>query len=68
MVWSGAAVTLLGLGGLIWCIASVARARRAGLSEEALRARLQRIIARNLAALFVAAIGLMLVVMGIALG
>lgn len=68
LIWAGAAVTLLGLAGLIWCIAKVAQARRAGLGDEELRARLQQIVAWNFGALAVSALGLMLVVIGIALG
>jgi hypothetical protein len=68
MIWAGAAVTLLGIGGLLACILSVARARRASLSDEALKARLQKVIALNLGALFLSAIGLMMVVVGIFLG
>jgi hypothetical protein len=68
LVWIGAGVTVLGLAGLIWCIVKVAAARRAGLPDEALRARLQRIVALNLAALLLSALGLIMVVTGIALG
>lgn len=65
LVWAGAAVTLSGVGVLVWCILAVARARRAGLDEAALRARLQRLVAVNLGALLLSAVGLMLVVVGI---
>jgi hypothetical protein len=68
LIWIGAAVTLAGLGGLLWCILSVIRARRAGLGDDALRARLQRIVVWNLGALFLSVIGLMLVVVGIVFG
>ena len=68
LVWIGAAVSLGGIAGLVWCIAEVMRARRAGLDDAALRARLQRIVAWNLGALMVSAIGLMLVILGIFLG
>jgi hypothetical protein len=68
LVWIGALVTLGGLLGLIWCIFSVARARKAGLSEEALKARLQRVVAWNLGAMFLSVIGLMIVVIGIFFG
>ena len=43
-------------------------ARRAGLDETALRAKLQRVIVWNFAALLLSALGLMMVVIGIALG
>lgn len=65
LIWGGAAVTLLGLAGLIWCIAKVASAKRAGLADDALRARLQRVVALNLGALLVSALGLMMVIVGI---
>lgn len=68
LIWAGAAVTLAGVGGLMACVISVARARRAGLGEEALKARLQKVIALNLGALFLSVIGLMMVVIGIFLG
>lgn len=68
LIWAGAAVTLLGLAGLVWCILRVAAARRAGLPDAELRARLQRVVVLNLAALLVSALGLMLVVVGIVLG
>ncbi|MCV2865246.1 hypothetical protein [Defluviimonas sp. WL0075] len=68
LIWTGAAVTLLGLAGLVACIVTVATARRAGLEEAALRAKLQRVIAWNLGALLLSAIGLMMVVVGIVLG
>lgn len=65
LVWAGAAITLLGVAGLVWCIVTVVRARRAGLDDAALKARLQRVVALNLGALFVSAIGLMMVIVGI---
>lgn len=68
LIWAGAGITVLGLAGLIGCILMVARARRAGLDETALKARLQRVIALNLGALLLSAIGLMMVVVGILLG
>lgn len=68
LIWTGAAVTLAGLGGLVWCILKVAAARRSGLPDAELRARLQRVVALNLGALLLSAIGLMMVVAGILLG
>jgi hypothetical protein len=67
IVWFGAALTLLGLGMLVWCIVSVAKARRAGLPDEALKARLQKIVALNMGALAVSGLGLTAVVVGIIL-
>ncbi len=68
LIWTGAGLTMLGVAALVWCIVAVARARRSGLAESALRAKLQRIVAINTGALGVSAIGLMLVVIGIILG
>ena len=65
IVWLGAALTLVGLGMLVWCIVSVAKAKRAGMPDEALKARLQKIVALNLAALAVSGLGLMAVIVGI---
>lgn len=67
MIWCGAALSLAGLAGLIWCILRVARARRAGLSDDALRAELQAVLPLNLGALFLSVVGLMLVVVGVIL-
>lgn len=64
----GAALSLAGGAGLIWCIVRAVQARRAGLADADLRARLQRLVAVNLGALGVSALGLMLVVIGILLG
>ncbi|SMX42981.1 hypothetical protein [Actibacterium lipolyticum] len=68
LIWTGAVISLLGLAGLIWCIVIAAKAKRAGLADEEMRARLQKVVALNLVALFVSAIGLMMVVAGIMLG
>lgn len=66
LIWIGAAVTLLGLAGLIWCIVTVQKARKEGLDDTAMKARLQKVVALNMGALFLSAIGLMMVVLGIA--
>ena len=65
LIWSCAAITLLGLIGLIWCIVKVSRARKQGLDDEALKAELQKVVALNLGALLLSAFGLMMVVVGI---
>lgn len=67
LIWAGAALTLLGVAGLGYCILAVARAKRAGLDEAALRAALQRVVTLNLAAVGVSALGLAAVVAGILL-
>lgn len=67
LIWAGACLSLIGVGLLLWCVAQALSARRAGLEEPALRARLQRLIAYNLGALALSSIGLMMVVLGIIL-
>ncbi len=68
LIWSGAALSVLGLAGLVWCIVTVARARRAKLSDDALRAEVQRVLPYNFGALGLSVIGLMMVIVGIFLG
>ncbi|MBE3637122.1 hypothetical protein [Mangrovicoccus algicola] len=68
LIWIGAAVSLCGLGGLVACIVMAMKARAAGLGDDALRARLKRVVALNFAALMISALGLMSVVLGIILG
>lgn len=65
IIWSGAALSLLGLAGLIWCILRVSRAKRAGLDDAAMREVLRGALPLNLGALFLSVIGLMLVIVGI---
>ncbi len=65
LVWVGTVLSLAGLAGILGCVVSVLRARRAGLPDDALRARLQRVVAWNLAALFISAIGLAVVAAGL---
>ena len=65
LVWIGTGCTCLGLVGLGWCIMAAFRARREETDEDRLKARLQRVVAANLGALAVSAIGLMLVILGV---
>ncbi|MGJ8628373.1 MAG: hypothetical protein ACSHXB_15540 [Sulfitobacter sp.] len=65
IIWTGTALSLIGLAGLIWCIFRVARAKRANLNDDAMRAVLKTAIPINMGALFLSAIGLMMVVLGI---
>jgi hypothetical protein len=66
IIWSGAAVSLVGLLGILWCIVKVARARRAKLADDDMQAVLQSVLPLNLGALFLSVIGLMMVGVGIA--
>ncbi len=68
VVWIGAALTLIGLVGIVYSIVAVTKAKRAGLSDEELRARVSKILPINLGALFVSMIGLMAVIIGVMLG
>lgn len=68
LIWIGAALALLGVLGLVWSAAIVVRARRAGLDEAGLRARMGRALPLNLGALLLSVLGLMCVVTGVLLG
>lgn len=68
LIWLGAGVSLIGLLGLVWCIVTVWKARKANLSDEDLRRSIQRVMPLNTGALFLSVIGLMMVVLGIILG
>jgi len=68
LIWIGAAVSMAGLLGLVWCIVSVWKVRKSGASDDELRAAVQKIVPLNTAALFLSVIGLMVVVLGILLG
>ncbi len=68
ITWGGAALSVAGLVGLVWCILRVMKARKAGLSDDELRAVVQGVLPWNLGALFLSVMGLMLVILGISLG
>lgn len=65
LVWIGAAVSLAGLLGLFWCIAKVALAKRKNLSDEELRAEVQKVIPYNMGALLLSVLGLIFVMVGL---
>lgn len=67
LIWLGAAVTLLGVLGVVWSIVLVLRARRSNLDDAAMRLRLQKALPINVGALLLSFLGLMLVVLGIVL-
>jgi len=67
LIWIGAALTMTGLAGLAACILMAMRARREGLTGPAMQARLQRVVAWNMAALAVSFLGLMAVIIGVIL-
>lgn len=66
IIWSGAAISLIGLLGILWCIFKVTRARRAKLPDDEMQAVLHSVLPLNLGALFLSIIGLMMVGVGIA--
>ena len=68
LIWGGAAISVIGLAGLLWCIFKVAAAKRAGLSDDDLRDAVKRVVPINMGALFLSVIGLMMVILGIFLG
>lgn len=68
LIWAGAIVSIIGLGGVIWCILQAMKARKANLPDEELRARLQKVVAVNMGALLFSILGLMMIVIGIFLG
>ena len=68
LIWGGAAVALLGVGMLGWCIRLATQVRAdATANPEAARAALTRVLYWNMAALGIACLGLMAVVVGIIL-
>jgi heme/copper-type cytochrome/quinol oxidase subunit 2 len=66
IVWCGAAIALIGLFGIVWCILRVSQAKRADLPEEEMKNVLQSVLPLNLGALFLSFLGLMIVGVGIA--
>jgi len=64
----GSIITLAGVAALMWCVIIVRRAKAENLSDADMRNRIQRVVAVNMGALFLSAIGLMMVVVGILLG
>ncbi|QFU08092.1 hypothetical protein PARPLA_02613 [Rhodobacteraceae bacterium THAF1] len=68
LIWIGVILSLLGLCGLIYCIVTAMRAKRAGLSDEEMRDRLRGLVAWNLGALLLSSLGLIMVAVGLLLG
>ena len=67
MILSGAIVTIIGLSGLIYCILKAFRAKKSALKGEELSKQLKKLVLVNLISLFLSAIGLGLVIVGILL-
>lgn len=68
LIWGGAAISVAGLLGLVYCIFRVAKAKRANLSDDELRDAVKKVVPLNLGALFLSVIGLMMVILGVFLG
>jgi len=67
-ILAGTVVTLAGLAVLVRVILAARALRRAALPDAELRARMQRLVAWNFGALFLSAVGLILVILGLAAG
>ena len=67
LILIGSILSILGLFGLFWCIKTVVKAKKIATSDEELRSSLQKVVPRNMASLFLSAMGLMLVILGIML-
>ncbi len=65
LIWGGAAVTMLGVAGLMFCAAQSLKART--LPDDQARAAMARVVTLNLASMGVAVLGLMAVVAGLLL-
>lgn len=65
LVWVGTALALLGLALVIYCIIVAIRLRVSGLADDEMKSRLQRVVAINMGALAISALGLMCVVLGV---
>jgi hypothetical protein len=63
----GLVLTIVGLGGLGWCIAQGLRIRRAALPPAEIHERLHRLIAINVGSVGLAALGLAVLVAGLLL-
>ncbi|ABD55553.1 hypothetical protein [Jannaschia sp. CCS1] len=68
LVMAGSGVTLIGLGLLGYCIYAAFAVKKSGLDDEAMRARLQKVVAINMGALLLSVLGLMCVILGVFLG
>lgn len=63
----GATLSLIGLAGLVASAIKVIHAKRQNLDDATLRARVQKAMALNMAALALSVLGLMSIIMGISL-
>ncbi|WP_439139710.1 hypothetical protein [Roseicyclus sp.] len=68
LVYIGTGLALVGILVLLYCVWAAIAAKRAGLPDEVLRAKLQRIVMINMVALLISVLGLMSVVIGVFIG
>ncbi len=67
VIWTGAAITLFGVGWLFYCVVLAMRVRRSNLTDEEMQARLRKVVLINISALGASTLGLALVITGIVL-
>ena len=67
LIWIGSILSIFGLVGLFWCIKTVLKAKKLATTDDELRSSLRRAVPLNMASLFLSALGLMLVILGIML-
>ena len=65
LIWGGAAVSIVGLIGLLFSMYKVAFAKKNITSDEELRVSIQAAMPLNLASLFVSVLGLISVTIGV---
>ena len=68
LIWLGTGLSLIGLGGLVWCIVITLKAKRANLPDAELRAKLKQFVPLNLGSLLISALGLMMIIVAKLLG
>ncbi len=68
LIWIGAVMTLIGLCTIVWSAVQVGRARKQGLTDEEMRARVSAMLPVNMGGLMTAVMGLMCVILGVSLG
>lgn len=67
LIYIGAAISAVGLVGLVMSALRVLKAKRAGLDDDAMREAVRRAMVLNFGALMLSAFGLILVVVGVIL-
>ena len=68
LVYIGTGLALVGILVLLYCVWAAISAKRAGLPDDVLRAKLQRVVVINMVALLVSVLGLMSVMIGVFIG